>query len=71
MPDPGHEGERLDAHMSLNAGTGAPTSKSSIGLYILFGFAGLYAVYLSSASFKRSVDGLFGRAPKEEGSDQA
>ena len=65
VPEAGQEGQRLDAHMAFNAGTGAPTSKSSMGLYVLFGFAGLYALYLSSAGFKRSVDSLFGRAPKE------
>jgi hypothetical protein len=63
VPD---QGERLDAHMSFSAGSGAPASKSSMGLYVLFGFAGLYALYLSSAGFKNSVDKLLGRAPKEE-----
>lgn len=55
-------GERLDAHMSFKAGAGQPTSKGSIGLYILVVFAGLYILYLSNASFKRKVDQVLGKA---------
>lgn len=55
-------GERLDAHMSFKAGAGQPASKGSIGLYVLVLFAGLYIFYLSNAGFKRTVDGLLGKA---------
>lgn len=58
IPD---QGERLDAHMSFVAGTGKSASKEKIGLYLLFGFAGLYGLYLSSAGFKRRVDGILGK----------
>lgn len=58
IPD---QGNRLDAHMSFMAGTGQAASKESIGLYILFALGGLYAVYLSSAGFKRQVDGILGK----------
>lgn len=54
-------GERLDAHMGFKAGGGQPTSKSSIGLYALVVFAGLYIFYLSNAGFKRKVDELIGK----------
>ncbi|MEY4768191.1 MAG: hypothetical protein RL637_830 [Pseudomonadota bacterium] len=56
IPD---QGEKLDAHMSFQAGTGEPMSKAAWGLYALFAFAGLYVVYLSSAGFKRQIDGVF------------
>lgn len=55
-------GERLDAHMSFQAGKGQPTSKASYGLYALLLFGGLYVVYLSNADFKRKVDELIGKA---------
>ena len=55
-------GERLDAHMSFKAGAGQPASKSSIGLYALVVFAGLYIFYLSNAGFKRKIDSLLGKA---------
>jgi hypothetical protein len=55
VPD---QGERLDAHMSFKAGGGAATSKSSILLYVFFGLAGIYVLYLSNAGFKRKVDGV-------------
>jgi hypothetical protein len=58
IPD---QGNKLDAHMSFIAGGGKATSKETWGLYALFGFAGLYVVYLSSAGFKRSVDKLLGK----------
>ncbi len=58
IPD---EGNKLDAHMSFQAGGGQSASKEMLGLYGLFAFAGLYVVYLSSAGFKRRVDGLFGK----------
>jgi hypothetical protein len=55
-------GERLDAHMSFNAGGGQPTSLGSYGLYALVLFAGLYIAYLSHAGFKRKVDEMMGKA---------
>jgi len=55
-------GERLDAHMSFHAGKGQPTSKGSIGLYLLVLVGGLYFVYLSNAKFKNKVDELIGKA---------
>lgn len=59
IPD---QGERLDAHMSFMAGGGQKASKETMGLYGLFALAGLYGFYLSSAGFKRRVDGLLGKA---------
>jgi hypothetical protein len=53
------QGQRLDVHMGFKAGTGQAVSKGSMLLYILIGLAGLYAAYLSSAGFKRTVDGIF------------
>jgi hypothetical protein len=71
VPDPGKylihitlvpdQGERLDAHMSFTSGGGVATKSSSYLLYILFAFAGLYMLYLSSAGFKSKVDALFGK----------
>lgn len=55
VPDAG-AGERLDAHMSFNAGKGQQVTKNELLLYAFFGFAGLYVVYLSHAGFKRTVD---------------
>lgn len=54
-------GERLDAHMSFIAGKGEQTTGTSYLLYLLFFFCGLYVVYLSSAGFKRTVDGLISK----------
>lgn len=51
-------GERLDAHMAFRAGTGAPTSTTSLLLYVLFALAGLYILYLSHEGFKNKVDGI-------------
>lgn len=59
VPD---QGDRLDAHMSFSAGGGEKTSTTSYLLYLLFGFAGLYMLYLSNASFKSKVDGLLSKA---------
>jgi len=56
MMDSRTEGARLDAHMAFTAGGGQPVSKNSMYLYVLFGFAGLYLLYLSSAAFKTKVD---------------
>jgi hypothetical protein len=62
VPDPNDtskqhvQGERLDVHMGFKAGTGEATSRGSMLLYAFLGFAGLYAVYLSNAGFKRKVD---------------
>lgn len=50
------KGERLDAHMSFRAGTGAPASKGSILMYILGFLAVLYVLYLSNEGFKNKVD---------------
>jgi hypothetical protein len=49
-------GDRLDAHMSFQAGGGQSVTKSNLLLYALFALAGLYVVYLSNASFKNKVD---------------
>ena len=58
VPD---QGERLDAHMSFQAGKGQEVSKNSILLYVFFAFAGLYILYLSHAGFKRTVDDILGK----------
>ena len=58
VPD---QGERLDAHMSFQAGKGQQVSRNSILLYAFFGFAGLYILYLSNAGFKRKVDEILGK----------
>jgi hypothetical protein len=58
VPD---QGERLDAHMSFQAGKGQEVSRNSILLYAFFIFAGLYVFYLSNAGFKRTVDGLIAK----------
>jgi len=60
VPDAG-EGERLDAHMSFQAGKGQSATRNEMFLYGFFAFAGLYILYLSSAGFKRTVDGLLGK----------
>jgi hypothetical protein len=61
LPEEGTSEERLDAHMSFQAGKGQSASRNEMFLYAFFGFAGLYIAYLSSAGFKRTVDGLFGK----------
>jgi len=58
VPD---QGDRLDAHMSFQAGKGQQVSRNSILLYAFFAFAGLYILYLSNAGFKRAVDGIIGK----------
>ncbi|PPD47726.1 MAG: hypothetical protein CTY13_05470 [Methylobacter sp.] len=58
VPD---QGERLDAHMSFIAGKGQATSTAGLLLYVFFGFAGLYVLYLSSAGFKNIVDKALGK----------
>lgn len=55
------QAQRLDVHMGFKAGTGEPAGKYSKYLYILFGFAALYGVYLSSAGFKKKVDATIGK----------
>lgn len=72
VPDPGKylihitlvpdQGERLDAHMSFTAGAGQATKTSSYLLYLLFGFAALYMLYLSNATFKSKIDDMIGKA---------
>jgi hypothetical protein len=56
VPD---QGERLDVHMGFTAGTGKSTSTNQKLFYLLAALAALYAVYLSSASFKEKVDNVF------------
>jgi hypothetical protein len=58
LPEEGSSEERLDAHMSFQAGKGQTASKNELFLYGFFALAGLYVVYLSSAGFKRAVDGV-------------
>jgi len=65
VPDPSDttnrvEGGRLDVHMGFKAGTGQAVSNNNIFLFVLFGAAGLYVLYLSSAGFKRKVDEIIG-----------
>ncbi len=60
VPDAG-EGDRLDAHMSFQAGKGQSATRNEMFLYGFFAFAGLYIVYLSNAGFKRAVDGMLGK----------
>lgn len=58
LPEEGEAtSDRLDAHMSFQAGKGQTASRNELLLYGFFAFAGLYIVYLSSAGFKRAVDG--------------
>ncbi len=54
-------GERLDAHMSFQAGKGQPTSKGSIGLYLLVLIGLIYAAYLSNAGVKAKIDDILGK----------
>ena len=54
-------GARLDAHMSFKAGGGQTMSKSSLLLYVFFGLAGLYVLYLSHAGFKTKMDEIIAK----------
>ncbi|MDI1231514.1 MAG: hypothetical protein PSU93_10220 [Methylobacter sp.] len=58
VPD---SGDRLDAHMSFKAGGGQAVSRNNMLLYALFGFAGLYVLYLSHAGFKSKVDEIIAK----------
>ncbi len=72
VPEPGNylihitlipdQGERKDVHMGFKAGGGPGASNSQIFLYLLFGFAALYVLYLYNAAFKKIVDGVIGKA---------
>jgi len=57
-------GERLDAHMGFVAGKGQVTSSKSMFMYLLFGLAGLYVLYLSHAGFKSKVDEIIANIKK-------
>ena len=57
-------GERLDAHMSFKAGTGAPASTTNLLMYLLIVLAGIYVFYLSNEGFKSKVDAMIGDATK-------
>ena len=57
-------GDRLDAHMSFNAGTGTSTSKGDLLIYLIVLLAGIYIFYLSSPGFKNKVDKIIGDATK-------
>jgi len=57
-------GERLDAHMGFVAGKGQVTSSKSMFMYLLFGLAGLYVLYLSHAGFKKKVDEVIANIKK-------
>jgi hypothetical protein len=63
-----HKGEgdgpddRLDAHMSFKAGTGAPTTTTELLMYLLVALAGIYIFYLSNEGFKKKVDAYIGDA---------
>ena len=61
LPEEGTSEQRLDAHMSFQAGKGQQASRNELLLYAFFGFAGLYIVYLSHAGFKRTVDELLAK----------
>ena len=58
LPEDGSSEQRLDAHMAFKAGKGQTATRNEMFLYAFFAFAGLYVVYLSSAGFKRAVDGV-------------
>ena len=58
------QGDRLDAHMGFQAGTGKSVSSSSLGLYALILLAGIYVFYLSNEGFKRKIDGYIKGATK-------
>jgi hypothetical protein len=57
-------GERLDAHMGFVAGKGQVTSLKTMFMYLLFGLAGLYILYLSHAGFKSKVDEIIANIKK-------
>lgn len=57
-------GDRLDAHMSFKAGTGAPTSIYTYLLYLLGLIAILYVMYISNNDFKNKVDAYIKDATK-------
>lgn len=61
LPEEGSSEQRLDAHMGFQAGKGQSASRNEMFLYSFFAFAGLYILYLSSAGFKRAVDGVIGK----------
>jgi hypothetical protein len=61
LPEEGSSEQRLDAHMSFQAGKGQSATRNEMFLYGFFLFAGLYIAYLSSAGFKRTVDGMLGK----------
>lgn len=61
LPEDGTSEQRLDAHMSFQAGKGQSATRNEMFLYGFFLFAGLYIAYLSSAGFKRTVDGMLGK----------
>jgi hypothetical protein len=50
------QGERKDVHMGFKAGGGPAASNSTLFLYLLFGVAGLYVLYLYNLKFKGIVD---------------
>ncbi len=64
LPEEGVQSDRLDAHMSFQAGKGQQTSRNEFLLYAFFGFAGLYIFYLSHTGFKRAVDEVLGKLKK-------
>ncbi|KAF3982184.1 MAG: hypothetical protein HFP81_04600 [Methylococcales symbiont of Hymedesmia sp. n. MRB-2018] len=49
-------GERLDAHMAFQAGSGKGTSKITLLIYLLVLLAVFYVFYISNAGFKMKVD---------------
>ena len=55
------QGQRLDVHMGFKAGGGQQVSKNNLLLYAFFALAGLYALYLSNAGFKRKVNEIVGK----------
>lgn len=57
-------GERLDAHMSFKAGTGAPTKITDVLVYVMILLAGFYVFYLSNEGFKNKVDAAVKDATK-------
>ena len=60
-PEDGSSEQRLDAHMSFQAGKGQTATKNDMFLYAFFAFAALYLLYLSSAGFKRAVDEIIAK----------
>ncbi len=49
-------GERLDAHMAFQAGSGKGSSGTTYLVYLLVLLAALYIFYISNEGFKRKVD---------------